>query len=79
MMPPLLRGTRMIAPRQMYELPPTRPAREARKLALSLLDVSRRQQPAPVPAWQGWLLTGWVLLVAGSYAAILLGLWNRSP
>lgn len=50
-------------------------ARQA--VASTLLRTCRtRTAPAPpIPAWQAWLFTAWMLLVMGAYFASMFGVW----
>ena len=57
----------------------SRQLRRARRVvARSLLPETRPQESAahPVPAWQAWLLAGWMATTAAVYVALLIG-WCR--
>lgn len=69
----------MIAPRSMFDPVVRTPSRRREKrLAADLLNLTQPHgKPLrPVPAWQGWLLAAWVVVVAGCYFSMLAGLWH---
>lgn len=72
----------MIAPLRDEESPsvatPSRPLRRARRIvATALLPESDSVDggPARIPAWQAWLLVGWMAATAAAYLAWVVGGW----
>ena len=47
---------------------------EARRAAAALLtrENSASQTGSPVPAWQAWLLLGWMAITAAAFLSIML-------
>ncbi|OHB69790.1 MAG: hypothetical protein A2V70_00520 [Planctomycetes bacterium RBG_13_63_9] len=68
----------MIAPIRETEAPPRSPGlRRAHRIVASTF--LKKQTPPtdngpPIPAWQSWLFTGWVVLVVAIYSAYMIGL-----
>jgi hypothetical protein len=51
--------------------------RAHRLVASTLLPPQPLSPPAPdVPAWQAWIVAGWVVVVAAYYFVSMLGLWH---
>jgi hypothetical protein len=52
---------------------------KARRLAARMLFAGRTAapRPSPVPAWQAWLLTAWIVGAGTVYALIMAGLWSE--
>jgi hypothetical protein len=69
----------MIAPLRLPDaetVETRRRLRRAHQLVASTL-LPEPPPPAPsVPAWQAWMVAGWVVVAAVCYFASMLGLWQ---
>lgn len=71
----------MIAPIRLED-PRTTENRRRMRLARRLIAATLLPAPhegglpgRPIPAWQGWLFVGWVVLAATAYVARMVGLY----